>query len=65
MRYAHLIFLVTFLPLLTSVLLVQPNFDAAVEPFDFCMQKTGGTPKFGKVVYGEHLVGKVGSNFRY
>ncbi|THU59022.1 hypothetical protein C4D60_Mb03t20600 [Musa balbisiana] len=35
-----------------------PNFDAAVEPFDFCMQKTGGTPKFGKVVYGEHLVGK-------
>ncbi|CAL9184964.1 unnamed protein product [Musa hybrid cultivar] len=43
----------------------EPNFDAAVEPFDFCMQKTGGTPKFGKVVYGEHLVGKVGSNFRY
>ncbi|CAL9115493.1 2-oxoglutarate-dependent dioxygenase 33-like isoform X1 [Musa acuminata AAA Group] len=43
----------------------EPNFDAAVEPFDFCMQKTGGTPKFGKVVYGEHLVGKVGRNFRY
>lgn len=43
----------------------EPNFDAAVEPFNFCMQKTGGSPKFGKVVYGEHLVGKVGSNFRY
>eukprot|EP00262_Sarcandra_glabra_P002667 TRINITY_DN13076_c0_g1_i1.p1 TRINITY_DN13076_c0_g1~~TRINITY_DN13076_c0_g1_i1.p1 ORF type:complete len:361 (+),score=54.81 TRINITY_DN13076_c0_g1_i1:164-1084(+) len=41
----------------------EPNFDAAVEPLDFCKQKTGGAAKFEKVVYGEHLVRKVLTNF--
>lgn len=41
----------------------QTNFDAAVEPLDFCVQKTGRIKKFGKAVYGEHLVSKVQTNF--
>ncbi|XP_042395732.1 2-oxoglutarate-dependent dioxygenase 33-like isoform X1 [Zingiber officinale] len=43
----------------------EPNFDASVEPFEFCKQKTGGIAKFDKVVYGEHLVNKVLNNFVY
>jgi hypothetical protein len=40
--------------------LVQTNFDAAIEPVEFCKEKTGGTAKYEKVVYGERLVRKVG-----
>ncbi|KAJ8770782.1 hypothetical protein K2173_021429 [Erythroxylum novogranatense] len=41
----------------------ETNYDAAVEPLDICKQKTGGIGKFGKAVYGEHLVSKVQTNF--
>ncbi|CAI0406167.1 unnamed protein product [Linum tenue] len=41
----------------------EPNYDAAVEPLDFCIQKSGGVRKLGKAVYGEHLVAKVQTNF--
>lgn len=43
----------------------QTNFDTAVEPLDICKQKTGGTKKFERAVYGEHLVSKVQTNFVY
>ncbi|CAI0405745.1 unnamed protein product [Linum tenue] len=41
----------------------EPNYDAIVEPLDFCIQKSGGVRKLGKSVYGEHLVSKVQTNF--
>ena len=41
----------------------QPNFDAAIEPLDMCKQRTDGTMKFERAVYGEHLVNKVLTNF--
>ncbi|AQK66551.1 putative 2-oxoglutarate-dependent dioxygenase DIN11 [Zea mays] len=41
----------------------ESNFDAAVEPVEFCREKTGGAAKYEKVVYGEHLVQKVLTNF--
>ncbi|KAF7103541.1 hypothetical protein CFC21_104526 [Triticum aestivum] len=41
----------------------ESNFDAAVEPVEFCREKTGGVAKYEKVVYGEHLVQKVLTNF--
>ncbi|CAK9161432.1 unnamed protein product [Ilex paraguariensis] len=41
----------------------EPNFDAAIEPLDVCIQRTGGTKKFEGAVYGKHLVGKVLTNF--
>ncbi|KAL9245807.1 hypothetical protein vseg_019414 [Gypsophila vaccaria] len=43
----------------------ETNFDAAIEPLEMCVQKTGGIKKLGRAVYGEHLVGKVTTNFRY
>lgn len=43
----------------------ETNYDAAIEPLDICMQKTGGTKKLGRAVYGEHLVSKVTTNFQY
>ena len=43
--------------------MVQSNFDAAIEPVEFCQEKTGGAAKYEKVVYGEHLVKKVLTNF--
>ncbi|OAY77077.1 putative 2-oxoglutarate-dependent dioxygenase [Ananas comosus] len=45
------------------VFFYEPNFDTAVEPLEFCKQKTGGIVKYEKVVYGEHLVRKVLTNF--
>ncbi|KAE8673986.1 putative 2-oxoglutarate-dependent dioxygenase [Hibiscus syriacus] len=39
------------------------NYDAAVEPLEVFLQRSGGTRKFGKAVYGEHLVSKVKTNF--
>ncbi|TVU08619.1 hypothetical protein EJB05_42028, partial [Eragrostis curvula] len=41
----------------------ESNFDAAIEAVDFCLEKTGGVPKYEKVVYGKHLVQKVQTNF--
>ncbi|XP_058070202.1 2-oxoglutarate-dependent dioxygenase 33 isoform X2 [Magnolia sinica] len=41
----------------------EPNFNAIVEPLDFCKEKTGGTANFERIVYGEHLVRKVTTNF--
>jgi len=41
----------------------ESNFDAAIEPVEFCQEKTGGAAKYEKVVYGEHLVKKVLTNF--
>ncbi|CAM0909565.1 unnamed protein product [Alopecurus aequalis] len=41
----------------------ESNFDAGVEPVEFCREKTGGIAKYKKVVYGEHLVKKVLNNF--
>lgn len=44
-------------------MLLQTNFDTAVEPLDICKQKKGGAKKFERAVYGEHLVSKVQTNF--
>ncbi|GFP89253.1 probable 2-oxoglutarate-dependent dioxygenase at3g49630 [Phtheirospermum japonicum] len=41
----------------------EPNFDAAIEPLDACVQRTGGARKFEGAVYGKHLVSKVLNNF--
>ncbi|KAI6699270.1 probable 2-oxoglutarate-dependent dioxygenase At3g50210 isoform X1 [Syzygium oleosum] len=41
----------------------EPNFDVPVEPLDICVRRTGGTKKFGRACYGEHLVSKVQTNF--
>lgn len=41
----------------------ETNFDAAIEPLDICIKRTGGTRKFERAVYGEHLVSKVTTNF--
>ncbi|KAH6775020.1 2-oxoglutarate and oxygenase superfamily protein [Perilla frutescens var. hirtella] len=35
---------------------VQTNYDAAVQPLDICVQKSGGAKKFDGAVYGKHLV---------
>ncbi|OMP01945.1 hypothetical protein COLO4_11463 [Corchorus olitorius] len=44
--------------------MLKTNFDAAVEPLEVCVQKSGGSRKFGKAtIYGEHLVSKVQTNF--
>ncbi|XP_059623919.1 probable 2-oxoglutarate-dependent dioxygenase At3g50210 [Cornus florida] len=41
----------------------EPNFDAAIQPLDMCIQRTGGTKKYEGAVYGKHLVSKVQTNF--
>ncbi|KAG8384348.1 hypothetical protein BUALT_Bualt04G0108800 [Buddleja alternifolia] len=41
----------------------EPNFDAAIEPLDMCVEMTGGAKKFEVAVYGKHLVSKVLTNF--
>lgn len=41
----------------------ETNFDAAIEPMDILVKRTGRTKKFGMAVYGEHLVNKVTTNF--
>ncbi|KAF3661155.1 green ripe-like 1 [Capsicum annuum] len=46
-----------------DIVTLQPNFDAAIEPLDVCLQKTGGTKNFEGAVYGKHLVSKVTTNF--
>ncbi|KAH6760253.1 hypothetical protein C2S52_009299 [Perilla frutescens var. hirtella] len=43
--------------------MLKTNYDAAVEPLDICVQKSGGAKKFNGAVYGKHLVGKVLNNF--
>ncbi|KAI8020485.1 putative 2-oxoglutarate-dependent dioxygenase [Camellia lanceoleosa] len=41
----------------------ETNFDAAIEPLDICIKRTGGAKKFERAVYGEHLVSKVTTDF--
>ncbi|KAL8160716.1 hypothetical protein V2J09_002253 [Rumex salicifolius] len=43
----------------------ETNYDAVIEPLKVCVNKTGGVKKLGKAVYGEHLISKVTTNFRY
>ena len=42
---------------------VEPDFEARVRPLEECVARSGGVERWGEVVYGEHLVGKVGGNF--
>ncbi|MCJ1430777.1 hypothetical protein MMC27_000127 [Xylographa pallens] len=42
---------------------VEPDFEARVRPLEECVARSGGVERLGEVVYGEHLVGKVGGNF--
>ncbi|KAI5082152.1 hypothetical protein GOP47_0001895 [Adiantum capillus-veneris] len=48
---------------------LEPNFDAVIEPFEFCMDKTQASTNISRstkpVIYGEHLVSKVSTNFSY
>ncbi|XP_042066562.1 probable 2-oxoglutarate-dependent dioxygenase At3g50210 [Salvia splendens] len=42
----------------------ETNYDAAVEPLEICVDRSGGAKKIdGAVVYGKHLVSKVLNNF--
>lgn len=41
----------------------EPNFDAEVRPLKKCVQETGGTKLYNNVVYGQHLMKKLQSNF--
>ncbi|CAM6025129.1 unnamed protein product [Sphagnum balticum] len=42
----------------------EPNFDALVEPLEICKRQTGSAvPRFTPVVYGDHVIGKVLTNF--
>ncbi|KAI3834199.1 hypothetical protein MKX03_030006 [Papaver bracteatum] len=41
----------------------EPNFDAVIEPLEFCKQKLGGIEKCERTIYGELLVRKVLTNF--
>ncbi|KAJ3695968.1 hypothetical protein LUZ60_001345 [Juncus effusus] len=41
----------------------ESNFDAEIEADESCKKKTGGDAKYEKIVYGEHLVKKVLTNF--
>ncbi|KAK2967614.1 hypothetical protein RJ640_030485 [Escallonia rubra] len=41
----------------------EPNFNAAIEPLDVCIENSGGTKKFEAAVYGKHLVSKILTNF--
>ncbi|MCJ1281897.1 hypothetical protein MMC26_001220 [Xylographa opegraphella] len=42
---------------------VEPDFEARVRPLEECVAKSGGVERLGEVVYGKHLLGKVGGNF--
>ncbi|RVD82001.1 uncharacterized protein DFL_009845 [Arthrobotrys flagrans] len=41
----------------------EPSWDAKISPLETCIAKTGGKPLYGRVNYGEYLLGKVASNF--
>ncbi|KAK8953257.1 Gibberellin 3-beta-dioxygenase 2 [Platanthera guangdongensis] len=41
----------------------EPNFDTSAEPLECCKEKTAGVVRCQRVVYGEHLVSKVKTNF--
>ncbi|KAK2357044.1 2-oxoglutarate (2OG) and Fe(II)-dependent oxygenase superfamily protein [Trifolium repens] len=41
----------------------ETNFDTVVEPLDTYKTRTKGDTKFERAVYGEHLIGKVLTNF--
>ncbi|MCJ1387559.1 hypothetical protein MMC18_000402 [Xylographa bjoerkii] len=42
---------------------VEPDFEARVRPLEECVRRSGGVERWGEVVYGEHLLGKVEGNF--
>lgn len=41
----------------------EPNFEAVVRPLGKCVEETGGVPIHDGGTYGDHLLGKVFSNF--
>ena len=41
----------------------EPNFDAVVEPLERCVRDSGRPPLRRPVMYGDHLLAKVGGNF--
>ncbi|KAF2749835.1 Clavaminate synthase-like protein, partial [Sporormia fimetaria CBS 119925] len=41
----------------------EPGFDVRVKPLEKCVESSGGEGRFGEVVYGEHLMKKIGGNF--
>ena len=41
----------------------EPNFDALVKPLASCVERSGKPPIHEGNTYGEHLMGKVFSNF--
>lgn len=41
----------------------EPNFNANVEPLAGVLARTGHAKVYGSVIYGDFLLGKVGSNF--
>lgn len=41
----------------------EPDWVAMIKPLECCLAQTGEVPKYGEVVYGEHLLSKVLGNF--
>lgn len=41
----------------------EPNFDARIKPLKSCVERTGGEPLYGEVMYGDHLIDKIKGNF--
>ncbi|KAI9858685.1 MAG: hypothetical protein M1813_007317 [Trichoglossum hirsutum] len=41
----------------------EPNFNAKIKPLKRAVEITGGVEKFGEVMYGDHLLGKIAGNF--
>ncbi|KAL2911176.1 hypothetical protein HK105_209363 [Polyrhizophydium stewartii] len=41
----------------------EPNFDTVVEPLPICVERSGRPPLHKPVMYGDHLLRKVGGNF--
>ncbi|XP_057845666.2 2-oxoglutarate-dependent dioxygenase 33 [Cryptomeria japonica] len=41
----------------------EPNFDAVVEPLEIFKELTGGKALYSPVIYGNHISGKVSTNF--
>eukprot|EP01137_Pigoraptor_chileana_P035183 Opistho-2@28843 len=43
----------------------EPNFEAMIEPLECCTTALGIEPKYPRVRYGDHLIGKVSNNFEF
>lgn len=41
----------------------EPNFRSKIRPLKTCVERTGGVELFDDVQYGDHLLGKISSNF--